>query len=167
ETGGGRTDMRSQSRKLLALAVALACTGAFGQEGGRAGDGAIEEIIVHGVRSAELNAREAERRKDIFSSIITVDDVGNFADQNVAESLRRLPGITLQTSEGEGRFINLRGLGPGFTSVQMNGAEIANGSGGQDDEEGRGFSLDSLTADVLQSIEVNKTLTPDMDLNSI
>src|SRR5690606_24617024 len=101
------------------------------------------------------------------SSIITVDDAGNFADQNVAESLRRLPGITLQQSEGEGRFINLRGLGPGFTSVHMNGAEIANGSGGANEEEGRGFSLDSLTADVLQSIEVNKTLTPDMDLNSI
>src|SRR5690606_12979566 len=69
-----------------------------------------EEIVVEGVRGAELNAREAERGKDIFSSIITQDDAGNFADQNVAESLQRLPGITLQKSEGEGKFINLRGL---------------------------------------------------------
>ncbi|MGH8223344.1 MAG: TonB-dependent receptor [Woeseiaceae bacterium] len=162
--------MISHSKKLLPLVVAIAGTPSFAQqEDGGAGDPdrLMDEIIVHGVRNAELNAREAERNKDNFSSVITTDDAGNFADQNVAESLQRLPGITLQRSEGEGRFINLRGLGPGFTSVQMNGSEVANGSGGANDDEGRGFSLDSLSADVLQSIEVNKTLTPDMDLNSI
>lgn len=162
--------MISHSKKLLPLAVVIASAQAFAQqEEGRASDPnrPMDEIVVHGVRNAELNARQAERSKDNFSSIITTDDAGNFADQNVAESLQRLPGITLQRSEGEGRFINLRGLGPGFTSVHMNGSEVANGSGGANDDEGRGFSLDSLSADVLQSIEVNKTLTPDMDLNSI
>lgn len=162
--------MISHSKKLLPLALAIAGTPSFAQQDdGGAGDldRLMDEIVVHGVRNAELNAREAERNKDNFSSIITTDDAGNFADQNVAESLQRLPGITLQRSEGEGRFINLRGLGPGFTSVHMNGSEVANGSGGASDDEGRGFSLDSLSPDVLQSIEVNKTLTPDMDLNSI
>ncbi|WP_226664633.1 TonB-dependent receptor [Microbulbifer aggregans] len=128
---------------------------------------AIEEVYVEGVKSAELNARQAERDKSVFSSVITQDDSGNFADQNVAESLQRLPGITLQSSEGEGKFINLRGLGPGFVSVQMNGSEMANSGGGPADSESRGFSLDALPADVLQSIEVLKSLTPDMDLNSI
>ncbi|HEX7027179.1 MAG TPA: TonB-dependent receptor [Gammaproteobacteria bacterium] len=126
-----------------------------------------EEIVVEGVRGAELNAREAERSKDIFSSIITQDDAGNFADQNVAESLQRLPGITLQKSEGEGKFINLRGLGPGFVSVNMNGSDLANAGGGPEGVEDRGFSLDAIPADVLQSIEVLKTLTPDHDLDSI
>ncbi|WP_288131637.1 TonB-dependent receptor [Microbulbifer sp.] len=133
----------------------------------QAADFSLEEVYVEGVKSAELNARAAERNKDVFSSVITQDDSGNFADQNVAESLQRLPGITLQSSEGEGKFINLRGLGPGFVSVQMNGSEMANSGGGPADGEGRGFSLDALPADVLQSIEVLKSLTPDMDLNSI
>ncbi len=127
----------------------------------------IEEIVVRGVRAAEINAREMEREKNNFSSIITTDDAGNFADQNAAETLQRLPGITLQREEGEGRFINLRGLGPSFTAVSMDGSELANGSGGDGTAEGRGFSLDSVTADLLQAIVVNKTLTPDMDLNSI
>lgn len=47
----------------------------------------VEEVVVQGVRSAELNAREMERDKDIFSSVISQDDAGNFADQNVAEAL--------------------------------------------------------------------------------
>ncbi|WP_250461493.1 TonB-dependent receptor [Microbulbifer litoralis] len=164
----------SIQRKVLPLAIALASAATFAQEDNQAVDASavddptLEEVYVEGVQGAELNARKAERMKDVFSSVITGDDAGNFADQNVAESLQRLPGITLQKSEGEGKFINLRGLGPGFVSVQMNGSEMANGGGGAgDDLEDRGFSLDSLPADVLQSIEVLKSLTPDMDLNSI
>lgn len=159
-------------KKLLPMMVAIAASGfvaAQAQENAQSqGDGQVEEeIVVQGVRGAELNAREAERGKDIFSSIITQDDAGNFADQNVAESLQRLPGITLQKSEGEGKFINLRGLGPGFVTVNMDGSDIANAGGGPEDDENRAFSLDSIPADVLQSIEVLKTLTPDHDLDSI
>ena len=114
------------------------------------------------MRSAELNAREAERSKNIFSSVISQDDAGKFADQNVAESLQRLPGITLQKTEGEGQFVTVRGLGPGFVSVNMNGNELASSS-----SDTRAFALDAVPADLLSSIEVFKSLTPDMDLNSI
>ncbi|WP_105102883.1 TonB-dependent receptor [Microbulbifer pacificus] len=160
-------------KQILAVAIAMAAsTNLMAQEAQQqkaetTSDFSMEEVTVEGVRNAELNARQAERDKNIFSSVITQDDSGNFADQNVAESLQRLPGITLQSSEGEGKFINLRGLGPGFVSVQMNGSEMANSGGGPADSESRGFSLDALPADVLQSIEVLKSLTPDMDLNSI
>ncbi|GIX21896.1 MAG: TonB-dependent receptor [Gammaproteobacteria bacterium] len=156
-------------KTLLSLFIAAAWSWpAAAQDTPGDGDN-VEEIIVRAVRSADLNAREVERMKDVFSSVITQDDAGNFADQNVAEALQRLPGITLQRDEGEGRFINLRGLGPDFVTVQMNGAEIANSSGGANENrvEGRGFSLDALPADVVKSIEVLKTLTPDMDLNAI
>lgn len=168
--------MKHYSKKILPLAIALASAPALSlqddqnEEASRY-DGLLEELVVEGVRSAELNARLAERDKDNFSSIVTQDDAGNFSDQNVAELLQRLPGITLHKTEGEGRFISLRGLGPNFVSVQMDGAEMASGGGGFGDEgssgDDRGFSLDSLPADVLQSIEVNKSLTPDMELNAI
>ena len=150
-------------KRLLPVFVAMAATGSLPAQAQDSSDSALEEeIIVTGVRNAELNARQSERNKNIFSSVISQDDAGDFADQNVAESLQRLPGITLQKTEGEGRFVSVRGLGPGFVTVQQNGAELA--SAGSDD---RSFALDSIPADLLGSIEVFKSLTPDMDLNSI
>ena len=121
----------------------------------------IEIVEVKGVKQADLKARDLERMKDGFSSVISTDDLGNFVDQNVAESLRRLPGVTLQRSEGEGKFVTVRGLGPSFVSVNMNGAQMS-GAG-----EERKVGLDALPADLLGTIEVLKTLTPDQNLNSI
>lgn len=121
----------------------------------------IEVVEVTGVRQADIKARDLERLNKSFSSIIATDDLGNFVDQNVAESLRRLPGVTLQRSEGEGKFVSVRGLGPGFVSVNINGSEM---SGVGDD---RKVGLDAIPGDILGSIEVLKTLTPDQDLNSI
>lgn len=124
-------------------------------------DDLIEVVEVKGVKQADLKARDLERMKNGFSSVISTDDLGNFVDQNVAESLRRLPGVTLQRSEGEGKFVTVRGLGPGFVSVNMNGAQMS----GAGDE--RKVGLDALPADLLGTIEVLKTLTPDQNLNSI
>src|SRR3954463_9318884 len=147
----------------LALCIALIAAGSsqvFAQAAAPVSD--VDEVVVSGVGQAELNAREAERAKNIVSSVISQDDSGNFADHNVAESLQRVPGLTLQKTEGEGQFVSERGLGPGFVSVSMNGSEMA--TAGADN---RNFSLDAFPADMLGSIEVFKSLTPDMDLNSI
>lgn len=122
---------------------------------------AVEVIEVTGVQYSDQKARLLEREKKQFSSVVSTDDLGNFVDQNVAESLRRMPGVTLQRSEGEGKFVTVRGLGPEFVSVNMNGSQMA----GMGDE--RKIGLDALTGDALGSIEVFKTLTPDMNLNSI
>jgi TonB-dependent receptor len=155
-------------KRLLPVFVAMAATGSLPAQAQDSSDSALEEeIIVTGVRNAELNARQLERDKKIFSSIISQDDAGNFADQNVAESLQRLPGITLQKTEGEGRYVTVRGLGPGFVTVSMNGAELASAGGDVGGGDSRDFALDALPADMLGSIEVFKSLTPDMDLNSI
>ncbi len=121
----------------------------------------LEIIEVKGVKQADLKARDLERMKNGFSSVISTDDLGNFVDQNVAESLRRLPGVTLQRSEGEGKYVTVRGLGPGFVSVNMNGSQMS----GAGDE--RKVGLDALPSDLLGTIEVLKTLTPDQNLNSI
>ena len=121
----------------------------------------IEVVEVKGVKQADLKARDLERMKSGFSSVISTDDLGNFVDQNVAESLRRLPGVTLQRSEGEGKYVTVRGLGPGFVSINMNGSQMS-GAG-----EERKVGLDALPADLLGTIEVLKTLTPDQNLNSI
>lgn len=150
-------------KRLLPVIVGLAASGAMSVHAQNSNSlQAEDELVVVGVRATEMNARESERSKNIFSSVIAQDDAGNFADQNVAEALQRLPGITLQKSEGEGRFVTVRGLGPGFVSVSMNGNELASSS-----SDTRAFALDAVPADLLSSIEVFKSLTPDMDLNSI
>lgn len=150
--------------RLLPLLIALAPVGILNaQEASEAGsDEYMDEIIVQGVRQAELNAREVERGRDVFSSVIATDDLGNFADQNVAEALQRLPGVTLQKSDGQGEFVNIRGLGPGFVGVTLNNSELASAS-----SAGRAVGLNTIPADLMGSIEVFKSLTPDMDLNSI
>ncbi|MDT0602506.1 TonB-dependent receptor [Thalassotalea castellviae] len=122
---------------------------------------AIEVITVQGVFQADLKARAMERDSDSYSNVIATDDLGNFVDQNIAESLRRVPGVTLERSEGEGKYVAVRGLGPKFVAVSMNGAEL---SGIGDD---RKVGLDGVSGDSLGAIEIFKTLTPEMNLNSI
>ncbi len=150
--------------KLNAFALAIAVNypiQAISAEAEQENDEQTEVIEVRGVQYSDQKARLIERDKKQFSSVVSTDDLGNFVDQNVAESLRRMPGITLQRSEGEGKFVTVRGLGPEFVSVNMNGSQMA----GMGDD--RKIGLDSLAGDALGSIEVIKTLTPDMDLNSI
>lgn len=149
-------------KRLLPLCIALIATGQLHAQTTTSSNSDVEEVEVTGVRASELNAREEERSKNIMSSVISQDDAGKFADQNVAESLQRLPGITLQKTEGEGQFVSVRGLGPGFVNVSMNGNELASSS-----SDTRAFALDAVPSDLLSSIEVFKSLTPDMDLNSI
>jgi iron complex outermembrane recepter protein len=121
-----------------------------------------EEVIVQGVRQADLNARAIERSRDVFSSVIAPDDIGNFADQNVAEALQRLPGVTLTKTDGQGEFVNVRGLSASFVGVTINNSELASSS-----TDTRAVGLNSIPADLMGRIEVFKTLTPDMDLNGI
>lgn len=122
-----------------------------------------EEIVVTGVRGAIREAVEIERRADTVVSVLTADDAGQFADQNVAESLQRIPGVTIVRTEGEGRFIQVRGLSSDFNQVVVNGAQI----GSSDPDGGRSVALDIISSELLSGIQVAKTLTPDTDHDSL
>lgn len=148
--------------RLVALFVISGFSVGLSAQSASDSSGDVEEIVVQGIRQADLNARLIERDRDIFSSVIAPDDIGNFADQNVAEALQRLPGVTLQKRDGQGEFVNVRGMGAGFVGVTLNNSELASSSG-----DGRAVGLDTIPADLMGSIEVFKSLTPDMDLNNI
>lgn len=122
-----------------------------------------DAIIVTGVRGALKEAVEIERQADTVVSVITADDAGQFADQNVAESLQRVAGVTIQRVEGEGRTIQVRGLSSNFNQVVLNGAQV----GSSDADGNRSVSLDIISADLLSGIRVAKTLTPDTDHDSL
>ncbi|WP_163595031.1 TonB-dependent receptor plug domain-containing protein, partial [Klebsiella pneumoniae] len=79
------------------------------------------QILVVGQRANLLGALSRQRAADGVESVLTRDAVGQFPDQNVAESLRRLPGINILNDQGEGRFVSVRGLDPELNGTSVNG----------------------------------------------
>lgn len=123
---------------------------------------AEEVIIVTGQRAALASAIEAERKADTVTNVITADDAAQFGDQNSAEALARLPGVTIDRAEGEGRSVSLRGLPSSFTQVTVNGARV-----GTSDAGSSTTNLDVIPTDLLGQIIVNKSTTPDLDGDTI
>jgi TonB-dependent receptor len=121
-----------------------------------------EQIVVVGQRAAIRRALQAQENANNIISVISSDDIGALPDKNAAEALARMPGVSVQRDQGEGRYVTIRGLGPDLNSVTINGALIPAPELGR-----RGVALDVLPAGIVRSLEVSKTLTPDMDANSI
>jgi TonB-dependent receptor len=120
-------------------------------------------IVVEGIRQQLLRAAQLEREADNIVSVITADDLGQFPDETFAESLARLPGVTVIEEEGEGRFIRVRGLSEDYSQVTLNNAQL----GSSDINGSRSVALDVIPSDLFSSAEVGKTLFPDTDHDSL
>ena len=121
----------------------------------------LEEVTVYGTRAALINALDRQRASDKMSSVVDSDAIGNFADINVAESLRRLPGVMVENDQGEGRYISVRGMNADLNAMTINGVSTAS------PENRRGIMLDGVASDMLDSMTVYKTLTPNLDADTI
>ena len=86
-------------------------------------DEVIEEVVVKGFRGSLMQARDLKRNALVSQDSIAAEDIAAFPDLNLAESLQRIPGVTITREGGEGRQISLRGMGPDFTRVKVNGME--------------------------------------------
>ncbi|QLC23631.1 TonB-dependent receptor [Parasphingopyxis algicola] len=130
----------------------------------RLGTGATNDvsILVIGQAANLASALSRQRAADGIENVLTRDAIGQFPDQNAAESLRRVPGLSVQDDQGEGRFVVVRGLAPNLNSVSINGARVPSPEAG-----GREVPLDVIPSGLIESIEVRKTLTPDMDADAI
>ena len=129
---------------------------------GEAGlSGLVEEVIVYGQAAAFASALNQERAAINTKSVLDTDAMGQFPDQNVAEALRRISGVTVETDQGEGRYVVIRGMDPDLNSTSINGVRATAA------EPRRALQLDVIPSDVLDGIEVNKSLTPDMDGDAI
>lgn len=121
----------------------------------------LETIVVKGVRGS-LNRALGQKRDAIgVTDSISAEDLGKFPDLNISESLQRVPGVTLnRNSNGEGQAINLRGLGPQFTRVEINGMSgTGNGSGGRFGVSSgeRGFNFELLAAELFSNVQIAKS----------
>ncbi len=111
------------------------------------------EIIVTGLRASLRRATDIKRNADNIVDSIVADDIGKLPDQNIAEAIQRIPGVTISRDNGEGQFITVRGLGPAFSSALYNGRILAT------ENQGREFSFDILPAELINRVDVSKTPT--------
>jgi iron complex outermembrane recepter protein len=111
----------------------------------------VEEVVVTGIRGSLSESAEIKHNSLVILDSITSEDLGKFPDSNVAESLQRIPGVSIDRNGGEGRFVTVRGFGPEFNTVLVNGRTFAS------DNEGREFSFDLLAAELIYGADVYKS----------
>lgn len=123
-----------------------------------------ETVNVTGESLIEGQARALNQQRTALSiaSIVAADQIGSFPDPNAAEAASRIPGVSIARDQGEGRYVLIRGTEARLNSMMIDGERIPAPEGDE-----RQVALDAVPADQLQSIEVTKALTPDMDADSV
>jgi len=111
----------------------------------------LERVVVSGIRASLASSLSTKRLQDGVVDAVSAEDAGKFPDTNIAESLQRVTGIQIQRNGGEGRYISVRGLGPEFNNVLVNGRTITSDTGGRE------FSFDLLSSDLISKVLVYKT----------
>ncbi|KQW50731.1 MULTISPECIES: TonB-dependent receptor [unclassified Roseateles] len=122
----------------------------------------LDSVVVTGQRASLRSALDKQRDAQGLLSVVHADAIGQLPDDNAAEALARLPGVTLERDQGEGRFVRVRGLGSDYNTISINGATVPASEAGR-----RAPGLDVVPAGLIRSLEVHKTLTPDMDASSL
>jgi len=129
---------------------------------------AVEEIVVTGFRRSLDQALNVKRTAVGSVDVIVAEDIAKFPDQNLAESLQRIPGISIVRDGGEGRAITVRGLGSRFTRVRVNGMEaVATTSDGASANRERGFDFNVFASELFSSLVVHKTAEASLDEGSL
>lgn len=131
----------------------------------------LEEVVVTGYRQSL--ARSLDLKRDAIGTVdaIVAEDIAKFPDLNLAESLQRIPGVAIRREAGEGRNITVRGLGPEFTRVRVNGMEGLSTGGGTDSSGGsnrdRQFDFNIFASELFSALEVRKTAEASVDEGSL
>src|SRR6187399_2626731 len=135
----------------------------------------LEEVVVTGLRGSLKASMETKRDAPGVVDAITAEDIGKFPDTNLAESLQRITGVSIDRRNGEGALVTARGFGPQFNLVTLNGRAMPGGDGfgGGDSITGgqgsstRSFNFANLSADSISGVEVYKTGRADIATGGI
>jgi len=122
----------------------------------------LAEIIVSGYSSGIVKGMNQQKSDLNVTNVISSDQVGKFPDANVGDVLKRVSGVSMQGDLGEARNIVIRGFAAGLNSVTLNGDRVPSAEGGN-----RNVQLDLIPSEMIQTIEVNKSMTPDMEADAI
>lgn len=146
---------RKNGFRISLLTLAISATPAWAEE-------TIERVEVIGQAASIEKALAEQKNADTIKSVVHADGVGQLPDDNAAEALQRIPGVSVERDQGEGRFVSVRGIAPDLNSVTINGTLVP-----APESDRRAVALDVLPAELVQSLSVVKSLTPDMDANSL
>ena len=128
-------------------------------------------VTVTGYRQSLAAALDVKRDSNGVVDAVVAEDIAAFPDLNLAESIQRIPGISINRVAGEGRQITVRGLGADFTRVRINGMEALSTTGGSDasggSNRGRGFDFNTFASDLFNEIRITKTTSASMDEGSL
>ena len=131
----------------------------------------LNAVTVTGFRGSLERALEVKRGEVGVVDAIVAEDIADFPDLNLAESLQRIPGVSIARDAGEGRQISVRGLGADFTRVRINGMEALTTTGGTDSSgganRGRGFDFNVFASELFNSLKVRKTASADVEEGSL
>ena len=151
--------------RLISLAVASACAAfgapAFAQEGpAPTSDVAPANVVkVTGIRASLQSTLNLKRNSDGIVDGIVADDIGKFPDTNLAESLQRISGVSIDRNRGEGANVTVRGVGPDLNMVLLNGRQMPTANLG--DQAGRAFDFSNLASESVSQIQVYKSARAD------
>src|SRR4051794_40027678 len=161
---------RAFSRTPVAQAISLVLgstvmgSAAWSQE---ANPGAqnLDEIVVTGIRSSLESSMALKRDAQGIVDGIVAEDIGKFPDTNLAEALQRISGVSIDRTNGEGQKVTVRGVGPDFNMVLLNGRQMATSNLG--DLNGRAFDFSNLASEAISQIQVYKTSRADSPTGGI
>ncbi|MEO1254180.1 MAG: carboxypeptidase-like regulatory domain-containing protein, partial [Bacteroidota bacterium] len=122
----------------------------------------LEEVVVEGVAEGQIAAMVIMKKAANIKNVVSSEQIITFPDLNAAEVMQRIPGITLQRDQGDGRFVQLRGTPPELTNFNINGEQIPSPEGNF-----RFVGMDIIPSDQIEFIEVSKVITPGMDADAI
>ncbi|MFK8031201.1 MAG: TonB-dependent receptor, partial [Gammaproteobacteria bacterium] len=143
---------RTRVIRKTALAAAISSALALGTGSVTlAQENVLEEVQVTGIRGSLRRAADVKRAAVGVVDSISREDVGKFPDLNVAESLQRITGVSIDRNGGEGQAVTVRGFGPQFNTVLVNGRQVATDSGGRE------FNFDTLASELIVGADVYKS----------
>jgi iron complex outermembrane recepter protein len=158
----------SWGSSLLVMGLALGVSPAAVAQEAPAPD---DEIVVTGFRGSLAQSLNVKREATGFVDAITAEDIADFPDLNLAESIQRIPGVAIDRDSGEGRSIVVRGLGAEFTRVRVNGLEALTTTGGKDgsggNNRGRQFDFNIFASELFNSITVRKSTSAAVEEGSL
>ncbi len=122
----------------------------------------LEQVQIKGRAEGQIKAMLEQKLAVNIKNVVSSEQIEQFPDMNAAEAMQRIPGVTLQRDQGEGRYVQLRGTPPELTNFNINGEQIPSPEG-----DVRYVGMDIVAADQIDQIEITKVLTPDMDATGI
>ncbi len=124
----------------------------------------LQDLVVYGqLTRGQAKSLNEQKNSANIKNVVSAEQFQLFPDRNAAETVSRIPGISIDYDQGEGEMVQIRGIGPEYNSLTVNGQRIP----APDPGAGRAVGLDLLNQDLMENIVVTKALTPDIDGDAI